>query len=447
MKNRLIRRAIIGLGVMAVTLSLGIFVGNTASAFADDSDTTTTANENNQGVLTRVFFRPAGGDAVTEFPVPFDINQSGRKSMNDFLKSKFADTYIEGKSIYDELDILFQYANKPSERDQGIVALKDILSEKTVETDTKQTQAEIDSLLTQEATDIFDSGVSLITENHLQDMTVDFSKTRKEAENKVVISKLDTPDPVYKTQYKAQDFYIYLKPKVTGSPVADRSSLTADSQASITVGQTANADTFNAKATNSAGDSIPVTVDTSKADLKKPGTYSVILTAANGETKTVTLTVQAAPSPVVSQKKAVYALKKVYLYQKPTFNQHQRLATYVKTNRINRPMFVVEGYARSESGLLRYQVKDSVGKTGYITAKSDFSAPAYYQKSVKQIKVLNKQGIDSYQDLALTKEEKHVKMGKTLKVIGLKHYHLTTRFELSNGQYVTANKKLVIAVR
>ncbi|WP_204121778.1 DUF5776 domain-containing protein [Levilactobacillus sp. 244-2] len=360
--------------------------------------------------------------------------------MNDFLATKFTSEFNKGYSVYDELAIFFQYANKSSERAQGIADLEKIVYRK---------EGVSDEEVTKEVAQVFDMGITMINNYHFQDMTIDLAKTTTEAnENKVVISDLDSSDPNYEyAKFKTQDFYVYLKPKVTSSPVVDQSSLTADSQASITVGQTVDADTFNAKATNSAGDSIPVTVDTSKADLKKPGTYSVILTAVNGETKTVTLTVQAAPSPVVPQKKAVYALKKIYLYQKPTFNQHQRLATYVKTNRTNRPMFVVEGYARSKSGLLRYQVKDTAGKTGYITAKSAFIAPVYYQKSVKQIKVLNKKGINSYQDLKLTEAGKHVKMGKTLKVIGLKHYHLTTRFELSNGQYVSANKKLVIAVK
>ncbi|MFD1455932.1 DUF5776 domain-containing protein [Levilactobacillus lanxiensis] len=440
MKNKLIKHAIIGLGVMAVTLSLGMFVGNTTSAFADDSDTTTTANEDNQPVLFNLLFQPTNGDAIeiTGSSMMFDINQSGIVKMNDFLKKSFDGRFIKGKSAYDELDIVFRYADKPSEKEQGISELKKIWDSEGLD----------DTAFDESASEEFNAACSMITNDHLQDMTVDFAKTRDEAtKNKVVFSKLDIPDSDTGATYKAQNFYVYLKPKVISSPVVDRSSLTADSQASITVGQTVDADTFNAKATNSAGDSIPVTVDTSKADLKKPGTYSVILTAANGETKTVTLTVQPASSPVVPQKKAVYALKKIYLYQKPTFNQHQRLATYVKTNRTKRPMFVVVGYARSNSGLLRYQVKDAAGKTGYITAKSAFIAPVYYQKSVKQIKVLNKKGINSYQDLKLTEAGKHVKMGATLKVIGLKHYHLTTRFELSNGQYVSANKKLVIAVK
>jgi len=442
MENKLIKRAIISLGVAVVGLSLGTFVGSPTSAFADDVGTTAASDEESPFAVTTLFFKPTSGEPkkIIDELTQLGTDESGKVSMNDFLATKFTSEFNKGYSVYDELAIFFQYANKSSERAQGIADLEKIVYRK---------EGVSDEEVTKEVAQVFDMGITMINNYHFQDMTIDLAKTTTEVnENKVVISDLDSSDPNYEyAKFKTQDFYVYLKPKVTSSPVVDQSSLTADSQASITVGQTVDADTFNAKATNSAGDSIPVTVDTSKADLKKPGTYSVILTAVNGETKTVTLTVQAAPSPVVPQKKAVYALKKIYLYQKPTFNQHQRLATYVKTNRTNRPMFVVEGYARSKSGLLRYQVKDTAGKTGYITAKSAFIAPVYYQKSVKQIKVLNKKGINSYQDLKLTEAGKHVKMGKTLKVIGLKHYHLTTRFELSNGQYVSANKKLVIAVK
>lgn len=47
---------------------------------------------------------------------------------------------------------------------------------------------------------------------------------------------------------------------------------------------------------------------------------------------------------------AVYALKKIYLYKNKDFKQSERIASYAKKPRINRPMFVVTDYAKSKAG-------------------------------------------------------------------------------------------------
>lgn len=242
----------------------------------------------------------------------------------------------------------------------------------------------------------------------------------------------------------------------TATPTTDQASLTADKQATIVTGQPINAATFNAKATDHDGQAIPVKVDTSKVNFKVAGTYPVTLSAENGKSVTAMLTVKAltAGAAAVAQKKsAILAVKPIYLYQRPTFNKHQRLAKYVKASRGERPMFVVLGYAHSKNGLLRYRVKDvnhkskADGKIGYVTAKSAFVTPAYYQKTVKRVKVLNKSGVNEYRKVNLTGKTKHLKKNQTVKVIGLEHHNLTTRFKLSNGHYITANKNLVMIVK
>ncbi|HJE86582.1 hypothetical protein KB236_11400 [Levilactobacillus brevis] len=145
----------------------------------------------------------------------------------------------------------------------------------------------------------------------------------------------------------------------------------------------------------------------------------------------------------------VYAVKPIYLYQRPTFKQSQRQARYVKQPRINRPMFVVTGYAQSVNGHARYLVKDvnhhskTAGKTGYITANAKYTVPVYYQKKAAKMTVINPAGVNAYRQVGLKKRVTHYRQGTTLKVTGLKHYRLTTRFKLSNGTYVTANRKLV----
>lgn len=247
----------------------------------------------------------------------------------------------------------------------------------------------------------------------------------------------------------------YVKPGATTgtSTATDQSSLMANDKATITAGQPIDAATFAAEATDSNGQSIPVTVDLSHVNAKEPGTYSVLLTAANGKTQTVTLVVKAAAiaTPKVTKNRVLYGLKTLYLYQKPTFNKHNRIVKYAKAKRIARPMFVVIGSQYSKTGLLRYKVRDvnqksaTYRKVGYITAKSSFVAPVYYSKAVSHIKVIGLHGINSYKQLDLAGKLVHVKKGQMLKVTGLKHYHQTTRFTLSNGRYVTANKELVAA--
>ncbi|MBZ3777309.1 BspA family leucine-rich repeat surface protein [Lentilactobacillus otakiensis] len=165
----------------------------------------------------------------------------------------------------------------------------------------------------------------------------------------------------------------------------------------------------------------------------------------NPETPTI-------PGNVAKKKHAVYALKAIYLYKNPTFKKGQRMTAYPKQKRINRPMFVVIGYGRSSNGTLRYKVRDvnhnrkSAGKVGFITANWKFVRGAYYQSVPKNktITVISKKGVKAYKHQNLTGRLKFYKKGTRLTVKKIVTHNLTTRYLLSNGTYVTANKKLVI---
>lgn len=239
----------------------------------------------------------------------------------------------------------------------------------------------------------------------------------------------------------------YIKKSSPSTPTIDQASLTADPTATITAGQNVTAATFNAKATDTNGQVIPVTLDTGQADLTKPGVYPMTLSATNGKQLAVTLTVKAAVAPA-----KVYALQTLYLYSQPTFKKSQRIAKYPKAKRTQRPIFVVTGQTYSSAGRLRYAVRDvnhgsaTYGKTGYITAKTSFVTAAYYQKAVGQVKVINAKGINTYRNQNLTQKVTHVARGKVLKVTGITHYRRTTRLQLANGQYITGNKTLVMTV-
>lgn len=132
------------------------------------------------------------------------------------------------------------------------------------------------------------------------------------------------------------------------------------------------------------------------------------------------------PNYAATKKAAVYALKTIYLYQNPTFKKSQRMARY-KVRDVNH-------HSKTD------------GKIGYITAKWSHVRPVYYRSMPKGnvITVLSKKGVHAYKNKNLTGRVKSYKLGTHLKVKSLVKHNLTTRYVLSNGYHVTANKKLVI---
>ncbi|WP_125681754.1 DUF5776 domain-containing protein [Levilactobacillus yonginensis] len=147
----------------------------------------------------------------------------------------------------------------------------------------------------------------------------------------------------------------------------------------------------------------------------------------------------------------IYATKKIGLYKQATFTKQARQQWYQRKSRMNRPMFVVTGYAKSKNGVKRYKVRDvnhhskTVGKTGYVTANAKYTVPVYYATKHNQITVINPKGINAYSKKTLTGKQTHYRQGQVLKVKKIVSHNLTTRFVLSNGRYITANKQLVQA--
>ncbi|MCP9332935.1 MucBP domain-containing protein [Lentilactobacillus hilgardii] len=155
------------------------------------------------------------------------------------------------------------------------------------------------------------------------------------------------------------------------------------------------------------------------------------------------------PNYAATKGAVVYSLKKIGLYRSANFSKQARSAWYVKKPRVHRPMFVVTGYTRSASGTLRYKVRDVNHltthryKTGYVTASWRYVRPVYYAKRHTKITVINPRGVNAYRKENLTKKTRHYRQGTVLKVKRLAKHNLTTRFVLSNGRFVTANRKLV----
>ncbi|HJD98701.1 MAG TPA: DUF5776 domain-containing protein [Levilactobacillus brevis] len=171
---------------------------------------------------------------------------------------------------------------------------------------------------------------------------------------------------------------------------------------------------------------------------------------SSANTTSATATSSATKVSVAKKGQAIYAVKKIALYTTPTFHKATRKVVYQRQKRTDRPQFVVKSYAYSKSGALRYKVRDvnhtrkTAGLTGYITANPKYVVKTYYQTNPKRIKVINRWGVNAYRRKDLSGKQAHHKKGTILKVKAIKTHHLTTRLVLTNGQYITANKTMVI---
>lgn len=155
------------------------------------------------------------------------------------------------------------------------------------------------------------------------------------------------------------------------------------------------------------------------------------------------------PSYVAAKGAAVYSVNKIGLYKSTKFSAANRSAWYTKKPRIYRPMFVVTGYKRAANGTLRYRVRDvnhtskTNGKTGYITASQKYVRPVYYATKHSTVTVINPRGVNAYHKANLTKKARNYRQGTVLHVKRIVTHNLTTRYVLTNGDYITANRKLV----
>ncbi|MFD1548544.1 DUF5776 domain-containing protein [Levilactobacillus fuyuanensis] len=198
--------------------------------------------------------------------------------------------------------------------------------------------------------------------------------------------------------------------------------------------------------TGSLGDSYkaePLTINGYKL-IKTTGQESGTFTSSD---QTITYTYGKMAADTVFKNSVIYATKKISLYSSPTFTNSARKTWYANKSRMNRPMFKVTGTAISQNGVKRYKVQDLNGKgtTGYVTANANYVAPLYYATKQNKITVINPKGLNAYANKALTGKRTNYKQGQVLKVTKIVNYDLTTRFVLSNGKYISANKKLVTA--
>lgn len=158
---------------------------------------------------------------------------------------------------------------------------------------------------------------------------------------------------------------------------------------------------------------------------------------------------------IVKTRMSLTAVRKLGLYRHPTLTAANRLNWYRRQPQMHQPQFVVLRRAYSRAGRLRYQVRDvnhhtaTAGRVGYVTARAAWVRPTYYQRASKHqvLTVINPQGVNGYRHRQLTGQVRHYRQGARITIKRLVHYHLTTRAQLPNGRYLTANRQLVQAGR
>lgn len=138
-----------------------------------------------------------------------------------------------------------------------------------------------------------------------------------------------------------------------------------------------------------------------------------------------------------------YSIKATGLYKNYKFNKSGLIKWFNKAKRTNRPVFKVIGKQGQTYKVISYN-KGTYKKVGYIKKTSltnlYYSSGNYHSNGVY---VINQKGINSYSKLNSQSKVKHYKFGNKLIANKLVKKGLTYRFQLTNGSYITANKKLV----
>lgn len=134
---------------------------------------------------------------------------------------------------------------------------------------------------------------------------------------------------------------------------------------------------------------------------------------------------------------AVYAKRAMRLHQNVNFTKP--IKSFAKKSRVNAPSFKILGVAYSSNGTKRYKVKG-----GYITANPKYVTNLYYQSNTKHIKPIVR-AVFGYHERHFTASKRIVKYkkGTRLNVRRIVKSGKITRYQLTNGLYVTANKQLV----
>ncbi|HJE44617.1 leucine-rich repeat domain-containing protein [Levilactobacillus namurensis] len=137
----------------------------------------------------------------------------------------------------------------------------------------------------------------------------------------------------------------------------------------------------------------------------------------------------------------IYLKRALNRYLRATFKRNQIQQHYRQYSRQTAPTFKVVGTQRSSQGRLRYRLSDG----SFVTARKAFTANLYWQgKTYTRLRV--DRTIYQHSQAKLTRKSR-IKVLKRGQVVRIKRMIVRrgymTRYQLTNGQYVTGNKQFV----
>ncbi|WP_367376148.1 DUF5776 domain-containing protein [Lentilactobacillus kefiri] len=237
-------------------------------------------------------------------------------------------------------------------------------------------------------------------------------------------------------------------PTVTNNNVTVVNNPASSSSASSSSAATSTSSSSSVPISTPTVSGKPVKVNNPASSSSASSSSAATSTSSSSSVPISTPTVSGKPVKKASHRSIVYALTTVKLYRSSNFTKSNLTKTYKKRARINRPMFLVISQQTNKQGHAIYRVKDmNSGKTGYTLSGSKYFAHAYYSAKVTRIKVIYPKGINEYGKVNLTSKKRHVKKNASLSVRKVVNYGLSNRMQLTNGRYITANKKLILATK
>ncbi|MBV0930367.1 hypothetical protein KTE19_06520 [Lentilactobacillus sp. IMAU92037] len=199
------------------------------------------------------------------------------------------------------------------------------------------------------------------------------------------------------------------------------------------------------------GMTVPPITNSPEVTAPTTSTTPTTSTSPNTETEKPTTSKNPVPRRAIKMGGYLYLTKGTSLYRSADFSNGNRLSKFTKQSRTKRPVFKVLAHAFSKAGNFRYKVVDqnqgskTYKKTGYVTGASGYSSNLYYttMPQSKRIQVINAKGIYQYKNANLTNRRDRIAKGKTLRIKKVTTGN-ATRYQLANGNYISANKQLVI---
>lgn len=223
----------------------------------------------------------------------------------------------------------------------------------------------------------------------------------------------------------------------SGNLQLDYAQFTLNSQTDNNNGNNSNGNNSN----NSDNNTTPTGQITGISSNVSSSSSSAATTSSSSSatTPTTTTTNDSSSKEVTTKSFKVYAKKSLYRYKSVNFTKNNRVKKYVVKSRTTAPTFTVVGKAKSANGAARYKLSDGT----YITANKQYVANLYWQAKHSKVYALNKTGLYEYKSATLSKKNqvKHVKKGQALRVKKVVKHGSTTRFQLTNGHYITGNKQ------